>query len=118
VYKQRNLWYAGEELEVYMAKRRQHSGQEKARVVIQAIEGHKTVNQIAGEHKIHPTLVTRWKAEALERLPEIMSDSRGPSRVTQEHREARMLQQIGHLTMEVEFLKKKLGLCHLETDEA
>jgi hypothetical protein len=37
--------------------------------------------------------------------------------VTQEHREARLLQQIGHLTMEVEFLKKKLGLCHLETDE-
>ncbi len=100
-----------------MAKRRQHSGQEKARVVIQAIEGHKTVNQIAGEHKIHPNLVTRWKTEALERLPQILSDSRGPTRVTQERREARMLQQIGQLTMELEFLKKKLGLCHLETDE-
>ena len=100
-----------------MGKRKQYSGQEKARVVIQAIEGHKTVNQIAGEHKIHPTLVTRWKAEALDRLPEILSDSRGPSRVSQERRESRMLQQIGHLTMEVEFLKKKLGLCPLETDE-
>jgi transposase-like protein len=100
-----------------MGKRKQYSGQEKARVVIQAIEGHKTVNQIASEHKIHPTLVTRWKAEALDRLPEVLSDSRGPSRVSQERRESRMLQQIGHLTMEVEFLKKKLGLCHLETDE-
>ena len=100
-----------------MGKRRQYSGQEKARVVIQAIEGHKTVNQIASEHKIHPTLVTRWKAEALDRLPEVLSDSRGPSRMSQERRESRMLQQIGHLTMEVEFLKKKLGLCHLETDE-
>jgi transposase-like protein len=100
-----------------MGKRKQYSGQEKARVVIQAIEGHKTVNQIASEHKIHPTLVTRWKAEALDRLPEVLSDSRGPSRMSQERRESRMLQQIGHLTMEVEFLKKKLGLCHLETDE-
>jgi transposase-like protein len=100
-----------------MGKRKQYSGQEKARVVIQAIEGHKTVNQIASEHRIHPTLVTRWKAEALDRLPEVLSDSRGPSRVSQERRESRMLQQIGHLTMEVEFLKKKLGLCHLETDE-
>jgi transposase-like protein len=100
-----------------MGKRKQYSGQEKARVVIQAIEGHKTVNQIASEHKIHPTLVTRWKAEALDRLPEVLSDSRGPRRVSQERRESRMLQQIGHLTMEVEFLKKKLGLCHLETDE-
>jgi hypothetical protein len=28
-----------------------------------------------------------------------------------------MLQQIGQLTMEVEFLKKKLGLSRPETDE-
>ena len=52
-----------------MAQRRQYSGKEKARVAIQAIEGHRTVNQIAAEHKIHPTLVTRWKAEAVERMP-------------------------------------------------
>jgi transposase len=80
-------------------------------------ERYPTSSQIASEHKIHPTLVTRWKAEALERLPDVLADSRGPSRVSQERRESRMLQQIGHLTMEVEFLKKKLGLCHLETDE-
>jgi len=100
-----------------MAKRRQYSGQEKARIVIQAIEGHKTVNQIASEHKIHPSLVTRWKAEALERLPVVLSDAHEPSRASQERREARQLQQIGHLTMEVEFLKKKLGLCRLEIAE-
>ena len=100
-----------------MVQRRQHSGKEKTRVVVQAIEGQKTVNQIAGEHKIHPSLVTRWKTEVLERLPEILSDGRGPSRAVQERREARMLQQIGQLTMEVDFLKKKLGLCHLDGDE-
>lgn len=100
-----------------MKKRKQYSGQEKAKVVIKALEGHKTTNQIAGEHNIHPCLVTRWKAEALDRLPEILSESRGPSRVSQERREARMLQQIGQLTMEVEFLKKKLGVSPLETDE-
>ena len=100
-----------------MAQRRQYSGKEKARVAIQAIEGHRTVNQIAAEHKIHPTLVTRWKAEAVERMPQILSDGRGPSRAAQERREGRMLQQIGQLTMDVEFLKKKLGLCHWDNDE-
>ena len=45
-----------------MAKRRQSESHEKARIMIQAIEGDKPVNHIASEHKIHPTFVTQWKA--------------------------------------------------------
>jgi len=94
-----------------MAQHKQHTGQFKARVAVEAIAGHKTVNQIAGEYGIHPSQVNKWKKQALERLPEAFSDGRGGSNGRQEEVEARLYQQIGQLTMELEYLKKKSGLC-------
>jgi transposase-like protein len=45
--------------------RKQHSAAFKANVVVEALREAKTIQQIAAEHQIHPTLVTKWKAEAL-----------------------------------------------------
>jgi len=94
-----------------MAQRKRHTGQFKARVAIEAIAGHKTVNQIAGEYGIHPSQVNKWKKDAVQQLPEILSDGRGGKDGRQEELEARLYQQIGQLTMELGYLKKKLGLC-------
>ena len=94
-----------------MAQRKRYGGQFKARVAIEAIAGHKTVNQISAEYGVHPTQVAKWKKQALERLPEVLSDSIAKSNRPQEDNQARLYQQIGQLTMEVEYLKKKLGLC-------
>jgi transposase-like protein len=99
------------ELEAIMAQRKQHTGQFKARVAVEAIAGHKTVNQIASEYGIHPSQVNKWKKQALEQLPEALSDGRGGNNVRQEEIESRLYQQIGQLTMELEYLKKKSGLC-------
>jgi transposase-like protein len=73
--------------------------------------GHKTVNEIASAYEIHPSQVGKWKAEALERLPEVLSDGRKSKADQGSDTEARLYQEIGRLTMEVEYLKKKLGLC-------
>jgi putative transposase len=99
------------ELEVIMAQRKRHTGQFKARVAVEAIAGHKTVNEIATEYGIHPSQVNKWKKQALEQLPEAFSDGRGGKNGRQEEIEARLYQQIGQLTMELEYLKKKSGLC-------
>ena len=85
-----------------MAQRKQHTGQLKARVAVEAIAGHKTVNQIAGEYGIHPSQVNKWKRQALERLPEALSDGRGGNNERQEELESRLYQQIGQLTMELD----------------
>jgi putative transposase len=50
-----------------MTQRRHHGGAFKARVAIEAIAGHKTVNEIASAYEIHPSQVAKWKAEALMR---------------------------------------------------
>jgi len=91
-----------------VAQRRKHNGQFKARVAVEAIAGHKTVNQIAAEYGVHPSQVNKWKKQALERLPEALSDGRAGKDNRQEETEARLYQQIGQLTMEVGYLKKKL----------
>jgi putative transposase len=93
------------ELEAIMAQRKQHTGQFKARPAVEAIAGHKTVNQIASEYGIHPSQVNKWKKQALELLPEALSDGRGASNGRQEEIESRLYQQIGQLTMELEYLR-------------
>jgi transposase-like protein len=99
------------DLEAIMAQRKRHTGQFKTRVAMEAIAGHKTVNQIAGEYGIHPSQVNKWKKDAVQRLPQVLSDSRNSKHDRQEELEARLYQQIGQLTMELDYLKKKLGLC-------
>lgn len=94
-----------------MAQRRKHNGRFKSRVAVEAIAGHKTVNQIATEYGVHPSQVNKWKKQSLERLPEALSDGRAGKDSRQEEAEGRLYQQIGQLTMEVEYLKKKLGFC-------
>ena len=105
------LWYGSIGKEAAVAQRRKHNGQFKSRVAIEAIAGHKTVNQIAAEYGVHPSQVNKWKKQALERLPEVLSDGRAGKDSRQEETEARLYQQIGQLTMEVGYLKKKLPFC-------
>jgi transposase len=100
-----------------MAQRRQHGGAFKTRVVVEAIAGHKTVNEIASAYEVHPSQVAKWKAEALSRLPEVLSDGRKGKAVSESQTEAQLYQEIGRLTMEVEYLKKKLGLCRTSSVE-
>jgi putative transposase len=94
-----------------MAQRKHYGAEFKAKVAIEAIAGHKTVNEIASAYGVHPTQVANWKKEVLERLPEVLSNGRFNKDTQAEETIARLYQQIGQLTMEVEYLKKKLGLC-------
>jgi len=94
-----------------VAQRRKHTGQFKARVAIEAIAEHKTVNEISAEYGVHASQIHKWKKQALEHLPELLDGSRPSRRDAHEAVESRLYQQIGQLTMEVEYLKKKLGLC-------
>ena len=43
------------------SKRKIFTSAEKAKVALTAVKGIKTINEIAQEHRVHPTQVNQWK---------------------------------------------------------
>ncbi|SDF09202.1 Transposase [Sporolituus thermophilus DSM 23256] len=93
-----------------MNKRNQYSAEFKTKVVLEALREEGTVNEIAARHGVNPVMVSRWKAEFLERAAEVFK--KGPSTAEKEleserERVAQLERKIGQLTYEVDWLKKK-----------
>lgn len=86
--------------------RRKFSGEFKAKVALEAIKAHETINQIATRHEVHPHQVTQWKQQLLQQAPAAFEQSAAPSR--SEGVEEELYAQIGRLKMQLEWLKKKL----------
>lgn len=93
-----------------MGKRRRHSGAFKAKVVLEAIRGERTVNELASLFQVHPSQIATWKKQALEGLPELFGDGRAKKQQGEDDLKAQLYQQIGQLKVELDFLKKKSGL--------
>ena len=51
-----------------MRTRRRFSGTFKAKVALEAIQGHQTVAELATKYEVHPTQIVAWKREAVEKL--------------------------------------------------
>jgi len=90
-------------------QRKRFSGDFKTKVAVEAIKGHRTATEIAGEYGVHPNQITQWKKQALEGLPELLSDKRKKREMDQEDLAAQLYQQIGRLKVELDWLKKKAG---------
>lgn len=93
-----------------MSQRRQFWSKFKAKVVLEALKGEKTLNELSSAYGVHANQISKWKKKALELLPEILSDRRTKGNDNQSEDQEKLYQRIGRLTMEVEYLKKKLGL--------
>jgi putative transposase len=91
--------------------RRRHNSQFKFQVALDAAKGLKTINQLAGEHGLHPSQITQWKRQLVEGGPAIFNQ--GNDRKQREHQalEADLYEQIGRLKVELEWLKKKAARC-------
>ena len=90
-------------------QRKRHSAETKAKVALEAIKGQKTANELAAEYGVHPTQIAQWKKQLLDELPEVFSSRQGRKEKAEEALTASLYQQIGQLTMELEWLKKKVG---------
>ena len=93
-------------------KRKQYSGAFKAKVALEAMMGIKTTAQLGREYGVHPLLVTQWKGQFRERMPEVFERTR-PVADESEKVIAQLHQKIGQLTVDLDWLKKKckqLGL--------
>jgi transposase len=92
--------------------RKQHSPTFKAKIVLQTLRETKPLTQIAAEHEVHPTLLTKWKSEAVNSLPQVFERGASKERSAQEFEKqsAELYEQIGRLSAQLAWLKKKAGL--------
>ena len=94
-------------------KRKSFSADFKAKLVLEALEGEKTINEIASKYKVLPASLKNWKKQFLEN----MSLAFDKSTVVKEYKDEIMTLQkdndtlakkVGNLTIEKDFLEGKL----------
>jgi len=90
-----------------MPKGKRHSAHFKFKVALDAARGVKTLNELAGEYKLHPSQISEWKSRLLKEGASVFSTTTARQKKEQESLQADLYEQIGRLKMELEWLKKK-----------
>ncbi len=90
-------------------QRRRFSGEQKARIALEALRGDRTLQEIASKHQVHPNQVGAWKRQAIAGLGEVFSN-RSERRSRDHESEVRELHaKIGELIVERDFLSRGSG---------
>ena len=94
-----------------MTRRRKRSENEKTRIVLEVLKGDLTINEIASKYDVHSNQIIKWKKTVIEGLPELLKDKRKKDVRLKDIQKERdeYLNKIGELTMDINWLKKKLG---------
>ncbi len=91
-------------------KRKHHSAAFKAQVALAAVKSDRTVNELAAQHGVHPTLIHAWKKQLLAGAEQVFTNGvRVEAVADAEAQKAELFEQIGRLKMELEWLKKKVA---------
>jgi len=90
--------------------RRTFSAEFKAKVAIEAIKEEKTVSELAQIHQVHPNVISLWKKEFLSNAGKVFAahtdEEEEIARLKKENDD--LVHQIGKLTVDINWLKKKV----------
>lgn len=89
--------------------KKQYSSAEKAKIALEAIKGELTISQISSKYGVHATQINNWRKIALESIVAGFSiKCKGDGNTSNDEELINKLyQQIGQLSTECEWLKKK-----------
>ena len=83
----------------------------KAKVVIEVLQGEKSLSEIAAQYNLNPNMVRNWKSEFLENASTIFENPKKAEKAARRKEEAlkkekeTMLKTIGQLTIGRDFLQ-------------
>jgi len=100
-------------LSVRMGTRKQYPAEIKTKIVLEILKEEKSISQIASEYGIHPSVLNRWKNTAVEKLPSLFTDETKSIENMKSEYEKKiqdLYAEVGRLTTELTWLKKKSGL--------
>lgn len=90
--------------------RRNWTPEEKAAIVLEILREESTLAEISKKHDIAQPVLSRWKADFIANMASVF-DKKGEEieKIKQEYEEEKelLVQKIGELTLDVDFLKKK-----------
>jgi len=78
----------------------------KAKVALEAIQGHRTVAELAKRHELHPNLIAQWKCQAIEKLAKVFDDKALEPAGGRDAEVTKLHAKIGQLVVERDFLAK------------
>ncbi len=95
-----------------MAMKKQYTPEFKTQVVREILREEKTIAQIAAEYGVHPVQLSHWKKTAIDNMASLFVDERKAAKQQkmQEQKIERLYSQVGKLTTQLEWIKKKSGI--------
>ncbi len=88
--------------------RKKHTAEFKAKVALEAAKEIKTLNELASQYGVHSGQISQWKSHLMENLSGIFITHKKHESHTKKFDE--LYRQIGEVTVERDWLKKKLNL--------
>lgn len=90
--------------------RRTFSADFKAKVALEAIKEIKTISELAQLYQVHPNLISLWKKEFLSNAGRVFDSGKDEAEHIKQLKKEKddLVQQIGQLTVDINWLKKKV----------
>ena len=89
-------------------KRTRHTSAFKAKVALESLREQETIAELARRHKVHANQIYTWRRQLLKNVTRAFEAPEGNGSDGSD-REAELLQKIGELTVERDFLSRGLG---------
>lgn len=96
-----------------MKKNKSYSSQLKVEAVLRVLKEETPLTQAASEYGVHPYLLAKWRNQFLENAPNLFENGQKPlneMKAGYEKKIDELYKEIGKLTTQVSWLKKKSGL--------
>lgn len=90
--------------------KKQYTAAFKAKLVLELLKEQKSLSQLAAEHQVHPNQLRHWRDQVLQDLPSLFDKQQqsAAAQAAHEQQTEELYAQIGRLTTQVGWLKKKL----------